>query len=331
MADYEVAELLKSTNMYDLALKTNHKIALTAEEDEAKRQLDAYFKDAGARGVDANHEIAAFMNKVVNEEIYNTPDELLDSLFDQSTIGEFDDFEATTTPKNTLVAYEAAKGGNVKRSFLDIGVLKPTWKNRQIETDISFADLRRNGWKTISTYTEYALAAFKNMLFKDIFDVIDVGIASGAENYIDATSMALPDLVTADALSLYLQDRNDNGSGLIIARSKYIQAMSKLKGYLSDELMNEINRTGRLGTYDGCSLIPISSAKKLGDGTGLIADKRIFGIAGKIGSLNMKGEIHTYQVEDPNKEQIHLLFKDFTYGYAFNKDTLDNVVKVVLK
>ena len=36
------------------------------------------------------------------------------------------------TPKNTLVAYPAAPGGNVDRSFLDISVLQPVWKNRQV-------------------------------------------------------------------------------------------------------------------------------------------------------------------------------------------------------
>ena len=54
-------------------------------------------------------------------------------------------------------------------------------------------------------------------------------------------------------------------------------------------------------------------------------------MAGKIGTLDMKGEVHTYETMDNNSEMVHLSIKDFTYGYAFNKDTLDNVVKVVLK
>lgn len=326
MADFEIAELIRETNMYELACKTNNHIALSDMEECAKEKLDAYFKEVGARGVDPNHEIAAFINKVVNEEIYNTPDELLDYLFEQDTIGEFDDYEATTTPKNTLVAYDAAYGGNVPRSFLDVSVLKPVWKNKQIETDISYSDLKRNGWKSVALVTEYAVAAFKNIMFKEIFDVIDAAIGNSAPNYINITA-TLPTQAAADAIALYLQDRD---GGTIVARSKYIQAISKLKGFESEDMKNEVHRTGRLGMYDGCDLVPISSAKKLGNGEGLILDKRIFGIAGKIGTLNKKGEIVTYQEEDNHKEVIHLMFKHFTFGYAFNSDTLENVVKVVL-
>ena len=130
--------------------------------------------------------------------------------------------------------------------------------------------------------------------------------------------------------ALYIQDRTE-GEGAFVARSKYIQAISLFPTFVSQDMMNEVWRTGRLGTYQGVSLVPISSAKKLGDGSGLIMDKRIFGIAGKIGSLSMKGEIKTYQTEDVDKEVIHLLFKNFTFGYAFNADTLENVVKVVLQ
>lgn len=326
MAEFEIAELIRETDMYELACKTNSKMELSEMEECARQKLDAYFKEVGARGVDANHEIAAFINKVVNEEIYNAPDELLDYLFDQETIGEFDDYEAITNPKNTLIAYDAAYGGNVPRSFLDVTVLKPTWRNRQIETDISYTDLKRNGWKTVALVTEYAVAAFKNTMFKDIFDVIDQAIADGAENYIKIEA-TLPTQAAADAIALYLQDRE---GGTIVARSKYVQAISKLKGFESEDMKNEVHRTGRLGMYDGCDLVPISSAKKLGNGEGLIMDKRIFGICGKIGTLNKKGEIVTYQEEDNHKEVIHLMFKHFTYGYAFNNTTLENVVKAVL-
>ena len=328
--DFEIAELINKVNMYELACKTTHKLVLSAEEQEARDQLDAYFREVGKTGHDAQHEIAAFITKVVNEEIYNTPDELIDMLFDQNTIGAYDDFEAyKLPPKNTLVAHEAAFGGNVERSFLDITALVPQYKNYQIESDLSFADLERNGWKTVALITEYAVAALKNKLFQTIFDVIDGAIVSGAENYISVTA-TLPTEVAMQQAALYIQDRTE-GEGAFVARSKYIQAISLFPTFVSQDMMNEVWRTGRLGTYQGVSLVPISSAKKLGDGSGLIMDKRIFGIAGKIGSLSMKGEIKTYQTEDVDKEVIHLLFKNFTFGYAFNADTLENVVKVVLQ
>lgn len=297
MNNIEVAEILKSVDMYELACKTNRDATLTENESLAVAELDARFKEIGRLGFDKDHEIAAFISKTVNEEIYNAPDELLDEMFERGTIGEFDDYEATILPpKNTLNAIEAAKGGNVDRSFLDVSVLKPVWKNLQIETDISFAEVRRGGWKTIATLTEYAVQAFKNKMFYAVLDAIDAGVVSGAENYI-TESTQMPTAASMNAMALYLME-HDNGARNIIGLTKYIQGASKLTGFVSDEMINEVNRNGRLGVYDSCSLVPISSAKKLGNGDTLIPDKRMFGIAGKIGELDMKGSINVYQHED---------------------------------
>lgn len=328
MTNVEIAELVDSTNMYDIAYKTNHALELNVEEKEAASLLDAHFKEIGKRGCDPDHEISSFVQKVINEEIYNTPDELLDRIFDRGTIGEFDDYENITTPKNTLIAYEAAKGGNVPRSYLDVSVLTPTWKNKQLETDISYRDLARNGWKNIALITSYATDAFKNTMFAEIFSTIDTGITSGG-NFINAAGTK-PTSTEMDQVALYINDRAERGEGVIVALSKYIQAVSKFTGFVSDELINEVHRTGRLGTYDGISLVPISSAKKLGSGNLLIPDSRIFGICGKVGTLDMKGEIKTYQDADNNKEVYHLMFKDFTFGYGFNAQALENIIKVDL-
>lgn len=330
MITVELAECIKDMSMYELAQKTlNPKMSLTDSEKTVVADLDSHFKAIGKKGYDEHHEIASFMEKVINEVIYDEPDELLDELFDRGTIGELDDFQATKTPKNTLIAYEAAKGGNVNRSFLDISVMTPIYKNYQIETDISYADIEKNGWKTIALYTDYAVAAFKNKLFKFVFDTIDAGITSGAANYISAGAATVSQ-AAMDAAALYIQDRAGYGNGNFVALSKYVQQASKLTGFTSDEMINEVHRTGRAGVYDGVSMTPISAAKKLGNGDQLIIDKRIFGIAGKLGVLNMKGEIKAYQDEDNNKEKFHLMFKNFSFALAFTEDTLENVVKIEL-
>ena len=139
----DITTLVGSVDMYELACKANHNIALSADEKDLTAELDARFKEIGKAGHDADHEIAQFIRKTVNEDIYNAPNELLDSMFDQSSIGEFDDFEADIRPvKNTLVVHEAARGGNVERSYLDIAVLQPRWVNLQCEFDISYADVK---------------------------------------------------------------------------------------------------------------------------------------------------------------------------------------------
>ena len=326
MTQIEIAELVKDTSVCEIATKTVKKLNMTDNEKVVAEQLDEWARKIGETGHDPDHEIAAFITRTINDEFYDAPNELLDSMFERGSIGEFDDYEAVIQPvKNTLIAHEAARGGNVEKSYLDFSILKPTYRNRQVETQISYVDLRRSGWKSVALLTDYATRALENALFYDIFSVVDAAITSGAENYI-AEANALPSQATMDALALYL---NDRGAGTVVALSKYIQAASKLTGFNSADMLNEIHRTGRLGMYDGVSLYPVSAANRQGDGSLLLPDKRMFGIAGRIGSLDMKGEVHTYETENNNKETIDLKIADFTYGYAFNKDSLENVCKVV--
>ena len=327
MLDTEIASIVKSVDTYEIAQKTRRNIALNDNEKIIASQLDEWAREIGNTGYDEKREIAEFVRKTINEEFYNAPDELLDYMFDRGSVGEFDDYEATVTPKNTLISYEAAKGGNVDKSYLDISVIKPKWKNRQIETEISYADLRRNGWKSVALLTTYSMDALNNVRFKDIFSDIDTLIANGAENYI-SNGGTVPTAAAMDAMALYLNDRNQGG-GVIVALSKYIQNVSKLKGFDSEAMRDEVHLNGKLGAYDGCSLHGISGAKKYGDGTLLMPDKRIFGIAGKIGTLDMKGDVHIYEDMDNDNEKVELKIKDFTYGWAFNKDTLENVCKIV--
>lgn len=330
MLKTEVAELIGSTNIFEIAAKTNRQVVLTDSEKEVASQFDEWARKIGETGKDAENQIAAFVTRVVRDELTDAPSELLDMIFDRGTIGEFDDYEASIEPiKNTLVAYEAAHGGNVPRSHLDIASLRPVWRNRQVETDISFQDLRRNGWKTVSLLTEYAVKALENAMFADVFGAVNAAITQGAPNFIVETT-AMPTAASIDALALYVNDRA-NGNGVAVGLSKYIQAISKLPGFDSNEMLNELNRTGRLGLYDGVALHPISGAKRLGNDEFLIPDKRIFGIAGKIGALDMKGDVHVYEEENINKEMIHIKVADFTYGYSFNNDSIENMCVIAIQ
>lgn len=327
--NHEIAEAIKNVNMYEIAQKTEYKAsALNDDEKLVVSQLDAHFKKIGETGEDPGREIAAFIKKVIEEEIYNTPDEILDLIFNRGTVGEFDDYEATIVAKNKLEAYEAAKGGNVEKSFLDISVLKPVWRHLQVESSISYTDLRKNGWKSVATITNFAVETLKNKMFKIVFDVVDSGIVNGAENYINE-STAKPTQATMDAMALYVNDRA-NGQGVITGLSKYIQAASKLTGFVSDEMRNEVHRTGRLGSYDGVTLAGISSAHKLADGSTQIMDKRLFGIAGKIGELDMKGDVRILETMDNNDEKVDIKITGFEFGYALNPDTLEKVCKAVM-
>ena len=247
----EVAELMeKSGVMYDVAEKVEYKRNLSTEEKEIYEISDAWCKEIGKTGCDEKKEIAAFVNKVVNEEIYNAPDELLDSMFDRGSIGEFDDEEFTKTPKNTLEAHEAAKGGTVDRSYIDFTAVKPIVRNRQIETDLSYVDLRKNGFKSVATLTTYAKEALQNALFYDVFSMIDNAIVGG-EQLVTAGGK-VPTQTAVDAFNLYLLDRDP--SAVAVCLSKYAQALGRMSGraqYMSDSMKDEFNRYGLVNFIDG--------------------------------------------------------------------------------
>lgn len=324
----EMKDIMSKKHMlFDVAEKVEYKRELNSEEKDVAEVADEWAREVGETGKDPDCQIAAFIKKTVQEEVYDAPDELLDQMFDRGSIGEFDDTEGQTTPKNTLIAYEAAKGGVVDRSWIDFTAIKPIWKNRQVETDLSYVDLRKNGFKSIANLSVFMKEACQNALFYDVLSQIDEAIVGG-EAKIDVTGK-VPTLADMDALSLYLNDRSDDA--VIVCLTKYAQAIRRMDGfvqYLSNDMKNDFNRYGLVKTYDSIGIAAISGAKRQGNGNLLIPDKRIFGIAGKIGALDMKGDIHIYEDFNNQSEQVHLMLKDFTYGLMITK--IENCAKIVM-
>lgn len=227
-----------------------------------------------------------------------------------------------------MVAHEAAKGGTVDRSYIDISVLKPIWKNRQVETDISYVDLRKNGFKAIATLTTYMTEACQNALFYDALSLADTAVTGGDQ--LIAVSGTTPTIEAMDALSLYLNDRGSDN--VIITLNKYAQAIRRMPNfaqYLSTNTKDEFNRYGLAKSYDGIDIAGISGAKKTGLGNLLLPDKRIYGISDSIGSLDMKGEVHVYQDMNNQNEKVHIMLKDFTYGIMLTN--IENFAKVTLQ
>lgn len=328
MLKVEIADALsKVGTAYDIAEKINYKQVLTSEEKEIGNICDAWIKEVATKG-DPEKQIAAFVQKTIQEELYETPDELLDMLFDRGTVGEFDDYQVLRTPKNTLISHEAAKGGTVDRSWIDFSVLSPTVKNRQIETDISYADMRKNGFKSVANLVTFATEALQNALFYDVFNAVDAAITGGEQAISETT--AAPTQTSMDALSLYLNDR-DPQNGVAITLTKYAQAIMRMEGYssyLSDSMKNEFNRYGLAQFFDGIRIASISGAKRTGQNSLLIPDKKIFGIAGKIGTLDMKGNVNVYEDFDNSNDLLVIRVKDFTYSYAITN--IDNACKITM-
>lgn len=328
MVHTEIASLMNEKGkMFDWATKVEYKRKLEAEDKEISEVVDAWAKEIGEKGADPGLELSNFVVKVIQPEIYDVPDELLDSLFDRGSIGEFDDYHSVETYKNTLVAHDAAKGGNVEKSYIDVSKTAPTWKHKQVETELSYADLRRNGFKTVANLTVFAKEALQNKMFFDIFSQIDAAIAGG-DQLITAGGANITQSAM-DQLALYLVDRGENP--FTVSLSKYAQQIGRMAGqvdFMSEDMKNEYNRYGLVRFFNGVRIGQISGAKKTGDDLQLLPDKRVFGIAGKIGNLDMRGDIRVLETFDNQREQVLLKITGFEYGTAITK--LDKIAKIVL-
>ena len=327
----EIAELMeKNGTMYDWAEKVNRGASLTAEENEISQVVDAWAKEIGTKGKDNDNEIAEFIIKTITDPVYNKPDALIEKMFEMDSIGEFDDYVINKTPKNTLVAYESAKGGNVYKSYIDTSALTPTWKHAQVETEISYTQLRRGGFKSIANMAVFAKEALDNKKIKDVFSALDTAIAGGEQVFeVTGGESALTKTVL-DKLSLYVLDHlADGDTGIMFGLNKYAQAIANMSGYtsyMSSTMKDDYNRYGLVKEYGGCLIGGFSGARKAADGELLVPDKRIFGISGVIGTLCDRGELRVYETLDNNKERVSLKFTGYEYGIKITNP--ENVAKI---
>lgn len=327
----EIAELMeKNGQMYDWAEKVNRGVSLTSEENEISQVVDAWAKEIGTKGKDNDNEIAEFIIKTITDPVYNKPDALIEKMFEMESIGEFDDYVINKTPKNTLVAYESAKGGNVYKSYIDTTALTPTWKHAQVETEISYAQLRRGGFKSIANMAVFAKEALDNKKIKDVFSALDTAIAGGDQVFAVTGGESALTKTTLDKLSLYVLDHLADGDvGIMFGLNKYAQAIANMSGYtsyMSSTMKDDYNRYGLVKEYGGCLIGGFSGARKAADGELLVPNLRIFGISGTIGTLCDRGELRVYETLDNNKERVSLKFTGYEYGIKITNP--ENVAKI---
>jgi hypothetical protein len=310
--------------------KSVYGLEMSAEERELDAALQDHWKDIGRSGFDKDHELAALIMRTVTPEIVTPAGELLSRMFNEGSIGEFDDTDYEVGPKNTLVPYEAILGGNVKKSYIDHSRLTPTWKSLQIRTEISYQELRRNGYKNVANLVNWAREAFEVKRVALVFAALSAAISSGAANYINETSTAPTDTSMA-ALQLYLSEVSDGSAPIAFGLNKYIQAVGNLTNVNTNKTDVEKglwNSTGYVKNYAGVELIGFSALKKFPDNTTVVPDKTLFGVAGKIGNLDMKGELNVYETPDNDSEKLTIKMNGYTFGYCITDIT--KVAKMVI-
>ena len=274
-ANTEIAELInKEGTMFNWASKVEYKRDLTSEEKEISTVVDAWAKEIGEKGHDKDYELSDYIVKTITPEVYDKPDALLSTMFNRGAVGEFDDYIVDEEPKNTLKAYDAAKGGNVPKSYLDTNVYKPTWKHKQVDTEVRFSELRRGGYRTVANITTFAQESLMNAMISDVFNLLD-NTVTGSDQVIAITGSTL-DKASLDKLALYVLDQVASGdTPFTFSLNKYAQAIANMANYtsfMSDNMKDDFNRYGFIREYDGLSISGISGAKKTALGELLVPD-----------------------------------------------------------
>lgn len=328
MLNIEIAELMNQEGtIMNWAHKVNKNIELSSEEKEIAQVINAWAKEIG-EGKKPAYELAQYIVKTITPEVYNAPDEILDTMFLRGNVGEFDEIGFVEDAKNTLLAIESARAiGDVDKSYIDFTKTAPTWKHLQVNTEVSMQKLRSNGYKTVAELTTFAEEALKNKMFYSIFNAIDSAITAPSSQGFTASGSVT--LAAADDATGYLLDRGQNP--LLIGLSTLIRPMYKMDGYsdfLTEAAKDQINKYGILGAFNGARLVPVSAAKKLADGSPLLPTNRIVGIAAPIGNIDMRGEMRVLQEQDIHKEVINLKITGFEFGYNLNK--IENACKIAI-
>lgn len=329
----EFAEIVKTTNMLDWAEKVNTKREVTKEETEISQIVDAWAKDIGERGSDNDMEISGFIRKTIETNpTYTYPSELFDKMFNMDSVGEFDDIEYDEIPKNTLVAYESAKGGNVPKTYLDTYKTDTKWTHLQVETRIPYARLRRNGYLTIASATMFAKEALEEKRLQTVFSLIDEALQNASLGNIFTVSGNETNLTTAvmDSLSIWTLDHLEGGdTGFAFAQNKYAQAIARMAGhssYMSTDMKNEFNRYGLVKEYGGLIIGGYSGAKKTADGQPIVPNNSIYAISGIIGNMIDRGELRVYETMNNSKECVDLKFTGYEFGTKIYRP--DKIAKI---
>ncbi|RNB59533.1 hypothetical protein EDM57_05165 [Brevibacillus gelatini] len=325
----EIASAMQEKNIIEVSERAKMN-QLDASDKEMIEVLDAFAKEVGNSG--RSHEntymVSELIKRTVEPLVFQPDSSILSDVFNMGSIGEFDEAVYTGLPKNTLQAHETHRGGNVPKSYVDPTIFKPVQHKLQVETELNYSDLRRNGWKSIAKMTELTREAFEQEMFYILFAGIDSALdaVSGDQN-INTGSALTPS--NAQVFARYLRDMSE-GNPFMVGLSKYVDQVAYMTGYetyLSNEMKNELNRLGRVAMYDGVKLTSVPTAKKTAKGMTLLPDKRIFGIAGVIGDAQMRGEMRFYETYDNNAEKVELKFTGYDFEYAIYY--LDKIARVV--
>ena len=332
LSEARISEMFESGDAFAWAKNVFNKVELSEDEKAFSSVVNDMVNQAWKFGsTQAKESIAQLVGKIIEPEVFSMPNEILSQIFEEASYGEFDIVRIQKSPKNTLIARQSApRTGNVDKSYIDVSVGLAQETHLQIETELKMSDLRRDGALGVATLTMFAIEEFNRSKFQAVLNHVDSLITSGGENYFTVTGALTKTAV--DDFTGYLDDYCLEGSPEVVGLSSKIRELCKASGvadFYSEIMKNDLNNLAMLKVYNGSYLVPVKDGKKNGAGETLLPKNRLFGFAGKIGTMYSKGEIRTLVTNDNQNETISLKFTGVEFGICIDKP--EKVAKIDIK
>ena len=176
--------------------KVIYNMELSQEEKEFSECVDAWARELGRTGHDANHELSALIEKAFTVDDIAAPSELISRMFDESTIGEFDDALITEDPRNTIHVHEAIRAAMLTAALLSTRLLFLLGSLSLRKLILRFRICGAAAIARVANLTTFIKEAFEYKRVAMVMNEIDKMITSGNPNYI-TESTALPTATSA--------------------------------------------------------------------------------------------------------------------------------------
>ena len=93
-------------------------------------------------------------------------------------------------------------------------------------------------------------------------------------------------------------------------------------------MKDDFNRYGLVNFIDGVRVAHIPSVVKVNEQP-VLPDGKVFGIADKIGTLDMRGSLRMYETFDNTAEKVDLKLTGFEYGFMISSP--ENICKLTIQ
>lgn len=235
------------------------------KERVSTEELQAFasaMQDVNWRDPEQRYVIATKIVKWVKEDIYN--DDIIGAIADVETFKEGEEVKFHTL--QDLIAYIHEPGSYAPRSVMTKTEISLPTQLVSVATELDIGQLRSGRYGTIADLRDKASEALLGRRNKLLWETTYGAVTSSTTDSNYATFSSSAEVATKraalDAALTFVHDNAGQGPKAIIGRYTALSWLPDLgSDYFSDQMKDELNRTGYLGSYKGVPVYYLRSYK----------------------------------------------------------------------